>query len=115
MPKARILEAVREAKGDGTAQLLDHLKKGEMATKAERLVKGSDWLPEVLRRHELVALDDAEGQGRLSPFPTPTRQKISICSPSSSLTCLAIRHDSGEQDYNPAALVRFTRNRSRRS
>ncbi|MCT4683631.1 MAG: ParB N-terminal domain-containing protein, partial [Roseicyclus sp.] len=36
-PKARILEAVREAKGEGTAQLLDHLKKGEMATEAERL------------------------------------------------------------------------------
>jgi ParB family chromosome partitioning protein len=36
VPKARILEAVREAKGEGTAQLLDHLKKGEMATEAER-------------------------------------------------------------------------------
>ncbi|MFP7675672.1 ParB/RepB/Spo0J family partition protein [Marivita sp. S0852] len=32
VPKVRILEAVREAKGEGTAQLLDHLKKGEMAT-----------------------------------------------------------------------------------
>jgi ParB family chromosome partitioning protein len=50
VPKARILEAVREAKGEGTAQLLDHLKKGEMATEAERLLKGSGWLPEVLRR-----------------------------------------------------------------
>jgi ParB family chromosome partitioning protein len=34
--KVRILEAVREAKGEGTAQLLDHLKKGEMATDDER-------------------------------------------------------------------------------
>ena len=69
MPKARILEAVREAKGEGTAQLLDHLKKGEMATEAERLLKGSGWLPEVLRRSDLVALDgevSAEGQGALS-------------------------------------------------
>ncbi len=41
VPKARILEAVREAKGEGTAQLLDHLKKGEMATEAERLLKDS--------------------------------------------------------------------------
>jgi len=66
VPKARILEAVREAKGEGTAQLLDHLKKGEMATEAERLLKGSSWLPEVLRRADLVALegaDGAEGQG----------------------------------------------------
>ncbi len=65
VPKARILEAVREAKGEGTAQLLDHLKKGEMASEAERLLKGSGWLPEVLRRVDLVALDDenhAEGQ-----------------------------------------------------
>ncbi|WP_411958749.1 ParB/RepB/Spo0J family partition protein [Paracoccus homiensis] len=67
VPKARILEAVCEAKGEGTAQLLDHLKKGEMATEAERLLKGSGWLPEVLRRHDLVALDGAEGQGASEP------------------------------------------------
>ena len=69
VPKARILEAVREAKGEGTAQLLDHLKKGEMATEAERLLKGSGWLPEVLRRSDLAALEGdvvAEGQGALS-------------------------------------------------
>ncbi len=66
VPKARILEAVRKAKGEGTAQLLDHLKKGEMAVEAERLLKGSRWLPEVLRRSDLVALaseEIAEGQG----------------------------------------------------
>ena len=66
VPKVRILEAVREAKGEGTAQLLDHLKKCEMATEAERLLKGSGWLPEALRRSDLVALEgeaDAEGQG----------------------------------------------------
>lgn len=67
VPKARILEAVREAKGQGTAQLLDHLKKGEMATEAERLLKGSGWLPEVLRRADLPVDEGeeiAEGQGQ---------------------------------------------------
>lgn len=47
--KSRILEAVREAKGDQAAQLLDHLKKGEMAQEAERLLDSTGWLPEPLR------------------------------------------------------------------
>jgi ParB family chromosome partitioning protein len=47
--KPRILEAVREAKGDHAAQLLDHLKKAEMAQEAERLLDGTGWLPEPLR------------------------------------------------------------------
>jgi ParB family transcriptional regulator, chromosome partitioning protein len=34
--KTRILEAVREAKGEGAVQLIDHLKKSEMAKEAER-------------------------------------------------------------------------------
>jgi ParB family chromosome partitioning protein len=47
--KARILGAVREARGAPAAQLIDHLKKGEMAAKAEELLAGSGWLPEPLR------------------------------------------------------------------
>ena len=47
--KPRILEAVREAKGEPSAQLIDHLKKGDMAKEAERLLDGSGWLPEPLR------------------------------------------------------------------
>jgi ParB family chromosome partitioning protein len=49
VPKARILEAVREAKGEHAAQLIDHLKKPEMAQEAERLLAGTFWLPEPLR------------------------------------------------------------------
>jgi ParB family transcriptional regulator, chromosome partitioning protein len=41
VPKARILEAVREAKGEASAQLIDHLKKPEMAKEAERLLAGT--------------------------------------------------------------------------
>jgi ParB family chromosome partitioning protein len=47
--KPRILEAVREAKGEQAAQLIDHLKKGDMAKEAERLLEGTGWLPEPLR------------------------------------------------------------------
>ncbi|HTO84595.1 MAG TPA: ParB/RepB/Spo0J family partition protein [Methylomirabilota bacterium] len=47
--KARILEAVREAKDEATAQLIDHLKKPDMAKEAERLLAGTGWLPEPLR------------------------------------------------------------------
>jgi ParB family chromosome partitioning protein len=47
--KARILEAVLEAKGEQSAQLIDHLKKGDMAREAARLLDGSNWLPEPLR------------------------------------------------------------------
>jgi ParB family transcriptional regulator, chromosome partitioning protein len=47
--KARILEAVREAKGDASAQLIDHLKKPDMAREAERLLAKTGWVPEPLR------------------------------------------------------------------
>ena len=47
--KARILLAVREAKGEQAAQHLEHLKKGEMAERAQELLNGSGWLPEPLR------------------------------------------------------------------
>lgn len=50
-----ILQAVREAKGPASAQLIDHLKKTDMASEAERLLVGTGWLPEVLRTPGLDA------------------------------------------------------------
>jgi len=47
--KARILEAVREGAGERAAQLIDHLKKDDMAREAERLLADTGWLPEPLR------------------------------------------------------------------
>ena len=47
--KARILAAVREGRGERQAQLIDHLKKGEMAGRAQGLLAGTGWLPEPLR------------------------------------------------------------------
>lgn len=65
VPKARILEAVREAKGEHAAQLTDHLKKPEMAQAAERLLAGTGWLPEPLRTpglpDETAAASPADG------------------------------------------------------
>ena len=48
VPKVRILDAVRQAKGEMAAQLIDHLKKPEMAKEAERLLADTGWLPEPL-------------------------------------------------------------------
>ena len=42
-------KAVREAKGEQAAQLIEDLKKAEMAREAERLLEGTGWLPEPLR------------------------------------------------------------------
>jgi ParB family chromosome partitioning protein len=57
--KPRILEALREARGESSAQLIDHLKKGDMAREAERLLEGTGWLPEPLRLAEIDAAADA--------------------------------------------------------
>lgn len=59
--KARILDAVREAKGEGQAQLIDHLKKTEMAEKAQGLLADTGWLPEPLRTADGVETDTAGG------------------------------------------------------
>lgn len=53
VPRVRILEAVREGCGERTAQMIDHLKKGDMVIEAERLLTDAGWLPEVLRGPEL--------------------------------------------------------------
>jgi len=66
--KSRILEAVREAKGEGAAQLIDHLKKTEMAKEAERLLGDSRWLPEPLRLSEAHSPSDVT-DGSAAPLP----------------------------------------------
>jgi len=65
--KPRILAAVRESKGEHTAQLIDHLKKGDMAREAERLLAGSGWLPEPLRLEPAEAPAAAGEQGEALP------------------------------------------------
>ncbi|WFU54853.1 ParB/RepB/Spo0J family partition protein [Bradyrhizobium pachyrhizi] len=66
--KLRILEAVREAKGESSAQLIDHLKKADMAKEAERLLDGSSWLPEPLRLVD-SSPSSVEPEGEAGPLP----------------------------------------------
>lgn len=80
--KARILQAVAEAKGQRVADRIEHLKKGEMAGEAETLLTGSGWLAEPLRTPgqmsvtivepdaEIVATDEAAGEEVAAPGQT---------------------------------------------
>lgn len=68
--KPRILEAVREGAGERAAQLIGHLKKGDMAKEAERLLADTGWLPEPLRLVDLeaeAANAGDEGDGEALP------------------------------------------------
>jgi ParB family transcriptional regulator, chromosome partitioning protein len=61
--KARILQAVREAKGEAAAQIIDHLKKPEMANLAEALLADTNWLPCLLRTPGQVFETAPDGPG----------------------------------------------------
>ena len=74
--KSRILEAVREGAGERAAQLIDHMKKGDMAKEAERLLADAGWLPEPLRLADPDSVtgtdlvDQDEGEAALPAFLT---------------------------------------------
>ena len=78
--KARILGAVREARGERAAQLIDHLKKGEMAEKAQELLVGSGWLPEPLRTPGRSRPDAVEPTSiePLEPVDEPTGENTAL-------------------------------------
>ena len=71
--KRRILEAVREGAGERAAQLIDHLKKSDMAREAERLLAGTGWLPEPLRLTDaeasLTGAGEADADGGIDALP----------------------------------------------
>ncbi|MEW6257532.1 MULTISPECIES: ParB/RepB/Spo0J family partition protein [Xanthobacteraceae] len=60
--KARILQAVSEAKGPRAAERIAHLKKGDMAREAETLLADTGWLPEPLRGAEPAVGEDTAAQ-----------------------------------------------------
>lgn len=69
--KPRILADVTEARGAQFAQMIDHLKKADMAREAERLLEETDWLPVPMRTPDLDgdALEPAEGHGGTAASP----------------------------------------------
>jgi ParB family chromosome partitioning protein len=91
--KARILQAVREAKGEGAAQLIDHSKKAEMAERAQELVTGTGWLPEPLRTpsRPMVALASSSESGA-GPQPESTGAESA-----------AAAHETALADSTPSA------------
>ncbi len=77
VPKARILEAMREAKGEASAQLIDHLKKPDMAREAERLLAGAGWVPEPVTQRPQIPRNrtpsprnDRHLRGGICPAPS---------------------------------------------
>ncbi|MER9963254.1 ParB/RepB/Spo0J family partition protein [Mesorhizobium sp. M0045] len=74
--KARILASVREARGTRAGDRIEHLKKGDMAEKAQELLAASGWLPEQLR--------------------TPGRPVVALTEPSSTVIGSSIDQDVEE-------------------
>lgn len=68
--KARIVAAVREARGERQAQAIDHLKKGEMAVRAQGLLAGTGWLPEPLRTPGRELPSPVEAEAIVAPDVT---------------------------------------------
>jgi len=87
--KARILQAVREAKGEQAAELIDHLKKPEMAKEAERLLAGTSWLPEPLRTPGAQA------------NPVEVGSEVDNVSATESLPAFLAGDDEGKADADP--------------
>jgi ParB family chromosome partitioning protein len=73
VPKTRILEAVTEARGLQMAELIEGLKKSDMAEQAERLLAGTNWLPEPLRTPGLEAVVPAQ-DGETGGPDTPPKE-----------------------------------------
>jgi ParB family chromosome partitioning protein len=66
--KARIVDAVRQAKGEAAAQHIEHLKKSAMAVRAEELLAGSGWIPEPLRTPgQVIATASSAPEDRQTP------------------------------------------------
>lgn len=61
--KPRILADVAESRGPQFAEMIDHLKKADMAREAERLLEDAAWLPEPMRTPGLGDTEAGEAEG----------------------------------------------------
>ena len=91
--KSRIIEAVTEAKGEQTASLIDHLKKGDMAREAARLLDDAGWLPEPLRTPSIES--DMTAGSETAPTDAASIDELpAFLDPSQG------NHESAEADAN---------------
>jgi ParB family chromosome partitioning protein len=68
--KPRILADVAEARGPQYAEMIGHLKKGDMAREAERLLEETGWLPKPMRTPgDASAVSAIERDGGNDPLP----------------------------------------------
>jgi ParB family transcriptional regulator, chromosome partitioning protein len=82
MPKAGILEAIIEAKGESAAQLMQRLKKSFKAREAERILAETDRLPEIFQLPG-PGLNETAGDEELMASEPADRDS---CPPSSPMT-----------------------------
>ncbi|MCP3476434.1 ParB/RepB/Spo0J family partition protein [Bradyrhizobium sp. CCGUVB1N3] len=77
LTKARILQAVAQAKGQRAADRIAHMKKGDMAAEAETLLAGTDWLPEPLRTPGQTVGEEQASESAIEETPEkPSENKL---------------------------------------
>lgn len=74
--KARILQAVAQAKGQRAADRIEHLKKGDMAGEAETLLADTGWLPEPLCAPGHAASGDQAPESVTEETPEQSSEKL---------------------------------------
>ncbi len=74
--KARILQAVAQAKDQRAADRIEHLKKGDMAAEAETLLADTGWLPEPHRTQGPASGDDQAPAPATEETPEQSSEKL---------------------------------------
>ena len=74
--KARILQAVAQAKDQRAADRIEHLKKGDMAADAETLLADTGWLPEPLRTPGRAIGDQQAPESAIDETPEQSGEKL---------------------------------------